>query len=99
IEVCGEGTGQRIDDNLVAERRRHHRNPLAKGLWMAKVACRRRVEVERGLATAIDHAHRSVVNHAFSEGVIIEGQQRRPFAQSATWAGDRGRIETPEVAD
>src|SRR5687768_5173832 len=89
IEVCGEGTGQRIDDNLVVQRGRHHRNPLAKSLGMAKVAFGRRIEVERSLATAIDRAHRSVVNHALGDGVTVEGQQRRAFAQTASWAGDR----------
>src|SRR4051812_30074147 len=64
IEVCGECAGQRIDDNLVAQHRRHHRNALTQGLGMAKVACGCRVEVERGLATAIDRAHWPVVDHA-----------------------------------
>src|SRR4029079_9629524 len=64
VEVRGERAGQRIDDHLVAQRRCHHRNPLTQGLWMAEVACRLRVEVERGLPTAIDHAHRPIIQHA-----------------------------------
>ena len=99
VKVGAEGAGQRIDHNLVPERRHHHRNTLAKGLRMAEVACGCRVEVERDFAAAIDRPHRPVVGHALGGGMTVEGKQRCPFAQRAARVGDRGCIEPVEIAD
>ena len=79
----GEGASQGIDHNLHTKRGRHHRRAVTQRLGVAKIAIGRRVEVERGLAGTVDHAHRPVVDHTLSDSVVVEGEQRRVFTQVA----------------